>query len=203
MHHAAAETVEHPQPAPVEQKNRSRTVTRLALVALVGWFVYAVWLAPAVPPPSDAPEPNTVAGNTTPVIETADTQLPEADQSRSYFTYGSSIGDVYAVQGIPTKTTDNVWHYGKSKVYFTGGKVTNWEDDPTRPLRASADVTLGRSADTAFGIGSTKAQVRAVQGQPLREWANVWEYGMSKVYFDRDRVSGWYDSALNPLRVRK
>jgi hypothetical protein len=203
--HATTETDEHKQQPPVDEKKRSGTVTRLVLAALMGWFVYALWLAPELPPASYAPEPGATADNTSPVIDTADSSQPEAAQPRSYFTYGSTIGDVYAVQGIPTKTTDNVWHYGKSKVYFTGGKVTHWEDDPTSPLKASADVSVSasHSVDSAFGIGSTKAQVRAIQGQPLREWANVWEYGMSKVYFDRDRVSGWYDSALNPLQVRK
>lgn len=201
--HAATETVEHRQPPPVVQKQRSGAVTRLVLVALIGWFVYALWLAPEVPLPPYTPEPSATAVNTSPVSDTADTGQREATQPGPYFTYGSTVGDVYAVQGIPTKTTDNVWHYGESKVYFTGGKVTHWEDDPSSPLKASAEIGTSASVDTAFGIGSTKAQVRAIQGQPLREWANVWEYGMSKVYFDRDRVTGWYDSALNPLLVRK
>jgi hypothetical protein len=196
---AAAETVAHKQPPPVDQKKSGGVVTRLVLVALGSWFVYALWLAPEVPPVAYAPEPGAIADNTSPVTDTP----PETAQPGPYITYGSTVGDVYAVQGIPTKTTNNVWHYGKSKIYFSRGKVIHWEDDPSSPLKASADVGSSRRADTAFGIGSTKAQVRAIQGQPLREWANVWEYGMSKVYFDRDRVSGWYDSALDPLLVRK
>ena len=138
-----------------------------------------------------------------PAVDTAGYPDTEPAQTQKYFTYGSTVGDVYAVQGTPSNTSDGVWRYGKSKVYFSRGKVTHWEDDPTSPLKASADIMLERAPATAFGVGSTKAEVRALQGKPLMEWSNVWEYGTSKVYFDGDRVSGWYDSPLNPLRIHK
>ncbi len=197
------ETVEHKNQPPAEQKKRSGVITRLVLVALVGWFGYTLWQAPPVSPESSAPASSELPSAANPVIETAKNSEAEPAQPKQYITYGSTVGDVYAIQGIPTKTTDNIWHYGKSKVYFSGGKVTHWEDDPTSPLKASADVAVDRAMESAFGIGSTKAQVRTIQGQPLREWPNVWEYGTSKVYFEGDRVSGWYDSALNPLQLRK
>lgn len=201
--HVTTETDEHNDQPPVHEKKRSGVVTRLVLVALVGWFGYTLWQAPPESTESSTPESSEPPGNAPPVIEAAKNRESEPVQPKQYFTYGSTIGDVYAIQGIPTKTTDNIWHYGKSKVYFDGGKVSHWEDDPTSPLRASADIAIDRAADNVFGLGSTKAQVRAVQGQPLSEWPNVWEYGTSKVYFDGDRVTGWYESALNPLHVRK
>lgn len=201
--HATDETVDDNNQPPAEEKKRTGTFSRLVFVALIGWLGYTLWQTPDVSPGSPAPESSEPPGITNPRVDAVSRNQPEPAQPKHYFTYGSTIGDVYAIQGIPTKTADNLWYYGKSKVYFSSGKVTQWEDDPTSPLKASADVAIDRIANTAFGVGSTKAQVRTIQGEPLREWANVWEYGTSKVYFDGDRVSGWYDSTLNPLQAHK
>ncbi len=188
---------------PEEEKKHIGAFTRLVFVLLLGWLGYTLWLAPdgpTEPPPVPSQAPAVIAS---PSVDTANRNQPDPAQPKHYFTYGSTVGDVYAIQGIPTKTTDNLWYYGNSKVYFSGGKVTKWEDDPANPLNANADMSATRITATAFGVGSTKAQVRVIQGEPLREWPNVWEYGTSKVYFDGDHVSGWYDSTLNPLQVHK
>lgn len=203
VEHAASETARQKNEPPTEVKKRSGTFSRLVVVTLVGWFGYTLWQTPDVSPESSTPPSSEPPGNAASAVDAADRNQPVPAQPKHYFTYGSTIGDVYAVQGIPTKNTDSLWYYGKSKVYFSNGKVTQWDEDPTSPLKASADVAVDHVAATAFNVGSTKAQVRSIQGQPLREWANVWEYGMSKVYFDGDRVSGWYDSTLNPLQVHK
>ena len=198
------DTVEHNNQPPVEEKKHIGAFSRLVFVMLIGWLGYTLWQAPDGPTESPVPvssEPP--AGIANPVVDAANRNQPESAQPKHYFTYGSTIGDVYAIQGIPTKTADNLWYYGNSKVYFSGGKVTKWEDDPVTPLNANADMPAARITNTAFGVGSTKAQVRVIQGEPLREWPNVWEYGTSKVYFDGDHVSGWYDSTLNPLQVHK
>ena len=118
------------------------------------------------------------------------------------FTIGSSLGEVYAIQGVPTKTENDVWYYGNSKVYFAKGKVYGWNESTDSPLRV--DIATGmENADTRFfGIGSTKDEVLAAQGKPDRDAGSVWDYGLSRVYFERDRVTGWHEAQFNPLRVR-
>jgi hypothetical protein len=131
---------------------------------------------------------------------------PASTTGARYFTTGSSLGDVYAVQGQPTRTEHGVWHYGTSRVYFEGGRVSRWEQDPRNPLRASLPPDMTAAADRTapgFTMGSTKAEVLAAQGRPMRDGDEEWDYGASKVYFDNGRVSGWQESYLNPLRVRR
>ncbi len=126
---------------------------------------------------------------------------------KEYFSVGSKPGDVYAAQGIPTKTENDVWHYGQSRVYFEKGVVTRWVEDSKYPLMVSE---VGENEEDAspsvikfFSQGSTKQEVRAVQGTPLRETDTLWEYRVSRVYFKNDRVTGWYSSPLDPLRVHR
>lgn len=130
--------------------------------------------------------------------DTAPTEPPR------YFTIGSSIGEVYATQGVPTATEADAWHYGKSTVYFSKGVVTGWNHDPANPLHATP-VPLAAKQDVAkfFTFGSTKAEVRAVQGSPLLETDTLWDFGLSKVQFRDDRVIAWESSPLQPLRARK
>jgi hypothetical protein len=125
------------------------------------------------------------------------------DHEKKYFTFGSTLGEVHAIQGIPTATTEGVWYYGKSKVYFDQGHVTHWENDPSSPLNVSLDTTLDDSRITGIDIGRTKAEVRSIQGKPLIEHENEWDYGASKIYFRNGRVSGWYSSEFSPLKIEK
>lgn len=120
-----------------------------------------------------------------------------------YFTFGMSLGEVYAIQGVPTKTDHDIWYYGSSKVYFAEGKVQRWEESPDNPLRTSIKPGTEKMNAEFFGKGSSKKEVLAVQGAPERDAENVWDYGVSRVYFDNDRVKGWDESPLNPLRVRQ
>jgi hypothetical protein len=59
-----------------------------------------------------------------------------------------------------------------------------------------------KGANRAFGMGSTRREVIAVQGTPTRRIENTWYYGQSEVYFAGDRVVGWRNSAANPLRTQ-
>jgi len=119
-----------------------------------------------------------------------------------YFTVGSRIGDVYAVQGVPTKTEKDVWHYHTSRVYFEDGAVVHWEATSEHPLKARGDLDPLHSQTAAFTYGFTKAQVRAIQGEPVNETDRAWDYGVSRVYFENDRVVGWSESPINPLRAK-
>ena len=59
-------------------------------------------------------------------------------QNKLFFTYGSSIGHVVGIQGVPDKIKNDVWFYGESKVYFIDGKVNKWERAQGSPLKAIA-----------------------------------------------------------------
>jgi hypothetical protein len=141
-----------------------------------------------------------------PVPPTTSTSPPPAapTEPKSYFTVGSSLGVVYAAQGIPTTTENDVWHYGKSTVYFSNGAVTGWTHDPANPLRVTLiPASASQEVGAIFTIGSTKSEVRAVQGSPLIETDTVWDFGLSKIYFRNGRVTGWDSSPMQRLKARK
>ncbi len=75
------------------------------------------------------------------------------------------------------------------------------------PVSETVKKALGvpdRNARSAkrFGRGSTKEEVRAIQGPPTSETDDIWYYGDSEVHFAAGRVIGWRDSSANPLRLR-
>jgi hypothetical protein len=53
-----------------------------------------------------------------------------------------------------------------------------------------------------FGMASTKEEVIAAQGNPVKISGNTWYYGASEVYFVGERVAGWRDSSERSLRLR-
>jgi len=128
-----------------------------------------------------------------------DQPIPRTEE---HFAVGTTIDDVYHIQGAPTKADSGVWYYGKSKVYFANGVVTSWDNNPENPLHVAPSVD-GDTNRRIFTLGSTKAEVRSIQGAPLVETEDLWDYGLSKVYFRADRVVGWDSSPMKPLKARK
>lgn len=51
--------------------------------------------------------------------------------------------------------------------------------------------------------GSTKQEVLAIQGRPLRETENAWDYGLSRINFQNGKVTDWYENPMNPLIVQR
>lgn len=113
---------------------------------------------------------------------------------------GSTPSEVFAVQGAPTHADGDVWHYGESRIHFAHNAVVRIEPHPRNPLQLAASAN---TLSAGFQVGSTKAEVRALQGRPLVETATVWDYGNSRVYFRDERVSGWHDSPYNPLKLAR
>jgi len=123
---------------------------------------------------------------------------------RSRFMPGSTVGEVIAAQGPPTRVDGDIWYYGASKVYFQNGRVTHWDDADTDPLNVQLAKAPTLDSDVRFfAKGSTKSQVRAAQGSPLFETDVMWDYGASRVYFKDGRVSGWDESPVRPLHIRR
>jgi len=132
------------------------------------------------------------------------TEPRPASGKAKYFTVGSSLGEVYAAQGVPTSIENGVWHYGKSKVYFAAGVVTSWEHDSSDPLNATALPTnTAKSLPSSFTVGTSKTEVRLVQGAPILETDSLWDYGLSKIYFRDNLVVGWDSSPMQPLKAHR
>jgi hypothetical protein len=178
-------------------KQRARM---MAAVALLG-SIYFIWQFSPWERQDNAPangeyaDPSSNHGH-----ETAPGDATPAEETR--FTVGSSLGEVYAIQGVPTKTEKDVWFYGNSKVYFARGKVLRWDEKTDSPLRVDIVSGFDKTSARFFGRGSTKDDVLAAQGRPDRDAGSVWDYGLSRVYFENDRVTGWHEAQYNPLRVR-
>lgn len=126
-----------------------------------------------------------------------------------YFSIGSELKEVIDIQGTPTRVEGNVLYFGKSKVYIVNGTVKNWDAHPDSPIMAKLDIerskdrTIRSIQKSRFKQGSTKADVMALQGEPILKTENLWDYGVSKIYFEGGKVSGWYSSPLNPLKLEK
>jgi hypothetical protein len=132
-----------------------------------------------------------------------DFEVPPSSRTRESggITVGSTLGEVYSIQGVPTLTQNDTWYYGKSEIHFERGKVVSWRGHPDNPLRIAPDQPIVILGDRHFDVGSSKEEVRDLQGTPLSETESVWNYGPSKVYFERDRVVRWESTTLYPLRV--
>lgn len=170
-----------------------------ALIAVVA-LLYAWQLEPSSDNDTNS---SVVAGSAT-----ADASRPgPADNGASksadrFFTRGTTIGEVYSIQGIPSETEEGIWHYGKSKVYFANGSVSHWESHPDNPLKASHDIEPANRSKEFFSRGSTKTEVRAIQGTPWRQTEHEWTYGSSRVFFSGELVTSWEESPLHPLKIK-
>lgn len=180
----------------------ARTLVFATLV--LGWLVYQFWdSAPDDPAGSNGLAQSESLSNQTAALGT----VQGGNLARAGFTVGSTMGDVFAVQGKPTRVEGNIWHYGEARVFFKDGKVVRWEDT-TPPLLKTGNGVIhaqdGMSFPDHFARGASKTEVRAIQGSPLRESETAWEYGLSRVYFDRNgRVTNWDEAPLDPLRVKR
>lgn len=134
--------------------------------------------------------------------------LPKPADSGKYLTVGLTLDQVYALFGTPTRTEKShetaEWHYGDAIVFFRAGRVTDWIDSPDRRLAlASPSAQSPAAPPKTFQLNSTRDEVRAAQGAPLHETDTLWDYGLSQIFFQHDRVVGWHESPQHPLRIRR
>lgn len=176
----------HPGP---RRKHRVPTSIFVALSGVA--MALTLWLAHEREAITFAPAP----------LTTPD-RAPSAPVSPHSFTVGSPMTDVYRAQGAPDAIDGDVWIYGTSRVYFRNGRVARWETGHNDSLNARWST---RATDTPshFTIGSSKAEVVRVQGQPSRVIGDAWDYGVSRVYFSDGKVIGWDNSPLTPLKAKR
>ncbi len=181
------------EPANSITRRRGRIALAFLTVITVLYLAdrYAGPMAPDNSRPGDIPN-----------RQDSSTQAPAESPSHEvhWIWPGSTIGEVYSVQGVPTFTQGETWHYGKSQIRFAQGKVVSWTQHPDNPLRIARDQPVQMQEGT-FEVGSTKDEVRAIQGTPVTETETVWDYGPSRVHFRNNRVIHWEESPMQPLRV--
>jgi hypothetical protein len=196
---AAATPSSRPTPSSVQKAHHPSRLVPWGLVALglVGVYFLVGQTPPEAPDPNPAPQPRTERPDTSSALGTT---APTEDR---HFSVGSSLGEVYSIQGIPTRIDGDTWHFGGARVYFVNGRVARWDDPTGQALKAQSSIEPSRVTPALFALGATKDQVRQIQGEPARASDRVWEYGMSRVYFENDRVTKWHESPLDPLRVHR
>lgn len=123
---------------------------------------------------------------------------------KDYFTIGSTLDEVAAVQGTPDYLSyPYSLLYGSSKVSLKDGRVASWQNTTANPLKVRLLPKQKTINKGYFTLESTKDEVLAVQGTPDSFFGDSdsesqFYYGssdsffaMSIVYFEEDRVVGW------------
>ena len=117
-----------------------------------------------------------------------------------HFGLGSSKAEVIAVQGKPDQFSESLFKYGSSTVQFRNDHVVGWREGiPALKLRTGPDAAFGKS--DVFSVGSTRAQVIAIQGPPDMSTPSLLRYGTAVIRLENDRVVSWVDS-LRVLKAR-
>ncbi|MGC2518187.1 MAG: J domain-containing protein [Burkholderiales bacterium] len=192
---ARSEAIEDEQAKRTPGRRRRAAIAMTAVIAAayLGYRFLNAWIPGDDQPGESAREPD-VAPRSPPVAE--------SPRETGGISAGSTFGEVYAIQGVPTMTQGDTWYYGRSSIRFYEGKVISWEAHFDNPLRIARDQPV-QLREGSFSIGSTKDEVREIQGAPVTETDTVWDYGPSRVYFQHNRVVRWENSALQPLRVQR
>lgn len=122
---------------------------------------------------------------------------------------GSTKQEVRNVQGTPSTiqnfeySNTEIWMYEISSVTFKNGRVKEYSNI-SRNLRICPENTY--SSNNCIEIGSTKDEVRNVQGTPSAiqnfEYSNtdIWMYEISSVTFKNGRVKEYSNISRN-LRI--
>lgn len=111
---------------------------------------------------------------------------------------------------VPTRSGGRRWLWlalGGSLLWlaWNGGVFDRGEDIPGEPAPgrpvATTPGTPAGIVTGLIGIGTEAATVRALEGRPVMENPQRWDYGPSWIAFDDGKVSDWYSSKLRPLKV--
>ena len=189
---------------PVSKGGQRKNVSHGLRISLILLILLMATYYLFVPNENELPYGNHHAGSSINAPGIQPEQTPQHVEKK-YFSTGSSLGEVHSIQGIPTRIEGNTWYYGDAKVVFLNGKVSHWIDSAEHNLLALAGQDLHTQGTVMqyFSKGSSKIDVKAIQGAPMRETENVWDYGLSRIYFEGDKVVGWHESPLEPLRIKK
>lgn len=126
-------------PQRIRPAGRGRSIGVWLVLLTVGALAY--YASRPCGEPSDTAE--TPVTQQTPVDGTATPRPPK--RYAPPFGFGDKPGDVFAAQGVPTRTAGDIWYYGESEVHFERGAVVKWFSSPDYPLntRATDSPLLG------------------------------------------------------------
>jgi len=71
----------------------------------------------------------------------------------------------------------------------------------SEPAPIQAPATLRARAQPSLTLGMDKADVATLEGAPVSEGTDRWDYGPSWIGFKCGQVSDWYNSPLRPLKT--
>lgn len=72
---------------------------------------------------------------------------------------------------------------------------------PTATAAASDTASSPQTAVHTISIGTDADVVRQLQGAPILISGNRWDYGPSWIRFENNKVVGWYNSPVRPLKT--
>lgn len=126
------------------------------------------------------------------------------------------VSDTVA-SSIAATDVRNIWFRNPLFVVLCGVVVLAvlgfWGDGPPTPQRqarisipavapeADVEPTGDRLEPGMLELGMDRADVLAIQGEPLRRNEFEWEYGPSWLRFERNRLVDWHSSPLHPLKT--
>ena len=117
---------------------------------------------------------------------------------------GATFGETQDILGVPARVEGDIWFYGKSEIHFKDGFVADWIISDSDPLNVSLTrKRVSAPLKTYIIVGDTKAEILRIQGSPIWKTNSVWKYKISKIFFSGDKVTGWYSSPLDPLKIKK
>lgn len=130
----------------------------------------------------------------------------------AYFTLGSTEAEVITSMGPPTRTFEiegMKWFWGINTVQFRDGRVVGWRQSFDHKLKVKLEPSDPVAADRArqrgyLELGSTEDEVLALQGTPdavMDVIDTQWHFGWAHVELRDGRVSGWFQSLDNDLRL--
>lgn len=74
---------------------------------------------------------------------------------------------------------------------------------PTKDDSRDQIAVTGADNKPYISRGASKQHVLAIQGRPLRETDDAWDYGLSQIQFRNGKVVDWYENPMNPLNVER
>jgi DnaJ domain len=128
----------------------------------------------------------------TDIDNVSETNLP----GPGYDKFGPAAGNFTANQTESSAPTVAGTQSNSSDVH------SDWQvDEKDKEYSPKSSPITGRP--TIISIGSSKQDVLAIQGRPLRKTDTTWDYGLSRINFQDGIVTGWYENPMNPLNVKR
>jgi hypothetical protein len=123
----------------------------------------------------------------------------------AFYSIGSSMDEVLAIQGTPTRMEGNRWLYGFSELRFKDGNLSEYDNffGDLKIQLAPGKAGTGSHAERSFTVGSTADEVLLAQGTPTSIKGNLWTYQMSSVVFRKGKVHYVFNSSGNLRFVPK